>query len=114
MTDIGPKLTPPQATVVKWVLVIVVIAMMLVWIGLVMLSFHYILNEVVPKHFPVLVVLPFVGVAAFIVVFLFRQTAGPIELEAFSIKFKGAAGPIILWILCFAALVSAVHVLWLK
>jgi hypothetical protein len=43
---------------------------------------------------------------------LLRTVQGPIELEALGVKFKGASGPIIMWIVCFVALVWAVGHLW--
>ena len=38
----------------------------------------------------------------------------PIKIELWVLKFEGAAGPVILWILCFLAIVYGADVLWDK
>jgi hypothetical protein len=49
---------------------------------------------------------------AFTVVALFRTTEGKIKFEAFWLKFEGASGPIVMWILCFLAIVAGIKTLW--
>lgn len=113
MSDLEPNLnlTPQQSNVLKWISVLAVALMIVNWLVVLVLSIST-LRELVAQRFPVVVLLPTAGVAAFAVVFLFRQAAGPIELEAFTIKFKGAAGPVFLWILCFLAMALAIKWLW--
>lgn len=41
-------------------------------------------------------------------------SAEPIKIELWVLKFEGAAGPVILWILCFLAIVYGGDVLWDK
>lgn len=36
----------------------------------------------------------------------------PIEIRFFQFELKGAAGPVVLWIACFLAFVSATRLLW--
>jgi hypothetical protein len=55
---------------------------------------------------------PLCSLIALFNVLLLRTVQGPIEMEAFGIKFKGASGPIVMWILCFLALVWAIGYLW--
>jgi hypothetical protein len=43
---------------------------------------------------------------------LLRQSEGPLEFEALSIKLKGAAGEILLWNVSFIVMVAALKVLW--
>lgn len=47
-----------------------------------------------------------------IVVSLFRATSGPLEFEGFGFKFRGASGPLVLWIFTFLACVGAMRLLW--
>jgi hypothetical protein len=47
-----------------------------------------------------------------VIVLLLRTVEGPIELEAFGVKFKGASGSIIMWTLCFISLVGGLKLLW--
>ena len=71
-----------------------------------------ILTEMVVRNFPAIIGLPFAGLAAFVVVALFRQSEGVIEFEVSGLKLKGAAGQIVLWVLCFLAIVGAIALLW--
>ena len=64
------------------------------------------------EQYAVTVSLPFAAVVALFVVLLLQFSSGPIEFEALGFKFKGAAGPIVLWVLCLIALVAAIKVLW--
>jgi hypothetical protein len=48
---------------------------------------------------------------SFSIVSLFKVTNGPIEFEALGFKFHGASGPVVLWLLCFLAVVVSFHLL---
>lgn len=54
------------------------------------------------------------AITAFCLVALLEITRGPIEFEAIGFRFKGASGPVVLWILCFLAMVHGVWLLWDK
>jgi hypothetical protein len=113
---IEPGLSPRQERIMSWlmfILIVVVLAGLIgTWLIVVVTSFGDAQREVVSQHYVVIVALPVAGVFSFIVVFLFKQTSGPIEFEAFTLKFRGAAGPVILWILCFLAIAAAIKALW--
>jgi len=64
------------------------------------------------KNFPVLIGLPLAAVAALGIVLVLETTSGRIEFEMIGLKFKGASGPIVLWVLCFAAIAGAINLLW--
>ena|ERR1700730_12330800 len=64
------------------------------------------------QHFAATIGVPLSALAAFCVVTLLRATTGPIEIESQFIKFRGASGPIIFWILCFIAIVIGMKLLW--
>jgi len=36
----------------------------------------------------------------------------PIEIKFFQFELKGAAGPVVLWVICFLAFIAATDVLW--
>jgi hypothetical protein len=74
--------------------------------------FDPLLSGLVTKNFAAIVGLPFSFVAAFVVVALFRQGESALDFEAFGVKLKGAAGEIILWLLCFAAISGSISLLW--
>ena len=64
------------------------------------------------SNYAALVGVPMSAVTAFCIVSLLKVTSGPIEFEALGFKFRGASGPIVLWVLCFLAIVVAFRVLW--
>lgn len=80
----------------------------LAWIN----RFDPVLTEIVTKNFAAIIGLPFAFIAAFVVVALFRQGEAPVEFEGFNFKLKGAAGEIILWILCFVSISGSIAMLW--
>jgi hypothetical protein len=69
-------------------------------------------GDILIGKFQVVVGLPAAAIAAFVIVVFLRQTAGPIEFEGFGFKFHGAAGQVILWLICFWAIVAAIKLLW--
>jgi len=72
------------------------------------------LTKLMQTHYAALVGTPMSAVTAFCIVSLLKATSGPIEFEAVGVKFKGASGPIVLWILCFLVIVLAFWMLWSK
>lgn len=54
------------------------------------------------------------AISAFCLVALLEITRGTIEFEVIGFKFKGASGPVILWVFCFLAMIFAVWLLWDK
>lgn len=80
----------------------------LAWVN----RFDRVLTDLVVGNFPAIIGLPFAFVAAFIVVSLFRQNEQPLEVEGLGFKLKGAAGEVVLWVLCFMVIVGAIRLLW--
>jgi hypothetical protein len=76
--------------------------------------FDPVMTSIVLKNFAAIVGLPFAFVAAFVVVALFRQGEAPMDFEGAGLKLKGAAGEIVLWLLCFAVISGAIAALWTK
>ena len=70
------------------------------------------LYQLALQHFPAVVGLPSAAIASLCIVVVLEGTAGPVEFETLGLKFKGAAGPIVFWVLCFLAITAAIHLLW--
>jgi hypothetical protein len=64
------------------------------------------------KHFAAVVGLPMAAIASLFIVLVLEYVSGKIEFEILGLKFKGAAGQIIFWILCFLSIVSSIKLLW--
>ncbi len=67
---------------------------------------------VIQQHYAATLGVPMSAVAALCIVLLLEQAAGPIEFEAPWFKFRGASGPVILWIFVFLAMIIGLNVLW--
>jgi hypothetical protein len=63
-------------------------------------------------HFAAIIGLPGAAAVAFAIVVFLRQTDGPIEFEGVGFKFKGAAGQVVMWVLCFLAIAAAIKLCW--
>jgi hypothetical protein len=64
------------------------------------------------EHYAAMAGTPLAAVTAFCIVSVLKVTNGPIEFEGFGFKFRGASGPIVLWLLCFGAIACAFYFLW--
>lgn len=73
---------------------------------------HAFWNDVALKHVPTIIGLPAAAIASLGLVLLLRTVAGNIETKALGFEFKGAAGPIVMWILCFLAITLAINKTW--
>jgi hypothetical protein len=83
----------------------------LVGAGLTMRSAPWLL-DIARTHFAATIGLPFDALASFAIVTILESTAGPLEFEGLSFKFKGASGPAVLWIVCFSVIALAIKALW--
>jgi len=70
------------------------------------------LTNLINGHFPAIVGLPSVALMSFCVVWVMRAAEGYLELELWGLKLRGAAGPILLWIIAFLAMAFALKILW--
>lgn len=66
------------------------------------------------EHFAATLGIPLSAITAACLVFLLKSTTGPIEFEFMGFKFRGASGPIVLWVVCFLAMIFGLWLLWDK
>jgi hypothetical protein len=64
------------------------------------------------EHFATIVGVPLAALAAFGLVVTLDVVAGHIEFKGLGFEFRGAAGPIIMWVICFLAIVLAIYMTW--
>jgi hypothetical protein len=70
-------------------------------------------DKMLQQHFAATAGLPCIAALAFLIVITFEARYEAIEMEFFGImKFKGAAGPIVLWVLCVITMACCVRMLW--
>jgi hypothetical protein len=88
----------------------VVVAHLIVFFGIV--EPDSLLSTTFIDHYAAIAGLPCAALMAFAVVWSYRSTDGPFEIEAWGLKFKGAAGPIVMWVLVFIVSVTAIKLLY--
>jgi hypothetical protein len=69
-------------------------------------------REVIRHNFAAMILLPACCGFALVLVLVLRATAGKIEFEVLGLKFRGASGPLVFWVLCFLAQILGVKLLW--
>jgi hypothetical protein len=71
------------------------------------------LIPLVINHPAAFIGIPWAGGASFSVVLVCRASFGNVRFGVGKwLSFDGASGPIVLWILCFAAHIFGIHILW--
>lgn len=63
-------------------------------------------------HFAATVGLPFAAIISLLMILVLRASSGKLEFEALGFKFRGASGPVVLWVLCYLAVVLSIKLLW--
>lgn len=92
---------------------LIALACYLVFIGLSL--FHWNggwIMDMLHNHYVFFVGLPFAALVAHFLVGTLENTRGEIQFEAGGVKFKGASGPIIMWVIVFLALTISFAVAW--
>lgn len=89
-------------------LIMVTVLIYALWLN----RFDVVVTNLVLKNFPTIIGLPFAFLASFIVIALFRQAENPLEFKGFGFEFRGAAGEIVLWLLCFSAISTSIKIMW--
>ena len=68
--------------------------------------------DMATEHPLAIVGMPSCAIAALCLVLLLRTTSGEIEFEGLGFKFKGASGPIVMWVLCFLVMGLVLKAVW--
>ena|SRR5215471_14691072 len=69
-------------------------------------------DDVMKSHLPSVLGLPCAAIAALVIVLVLRTVSGAIEFKVVGLELKGAAGPIIMWVVCFLAMAWAIGHTW--
>lgn len=105
--DVDPK------NVITWILILIV---PIVAVTLVSGFLNYfepgLIVEVVKQHFAATIGLPMAALLAAFIVVALRHAEGPIKFECLGMKFEGASGQVILWVVCFLSIAGAIKLLW--
>ena len=102
--------------VLKQVILVGFVAFFIAYFGYLLwdiLNEGWILKEI-QQNFAATVVMAFAALVALFVVLLLQYSAGHIEFEVPGFKFRGASGPVVLWVLCFLAITAAIKFLWVN
>lgn len=69
-------------------------------------------QKVLFANIATIVGVPLAAAFSFSLVVFLRQTSGPVEFKGLGFSFQGASGQVVMWVLCFLALVSSIKLLW--
>jgi hypothetical protein len=69
-------------------------------------------GAILQAHYPAVIGLPAAAGVSYILVVFLRQSEGPIEISGPGFTLKGAAGPVVLWALCFFVITWAIKEVW--
>lgn len=70
------------------------------------------LFDKIVEHYAVFLTVPCAGFAALILVVCLDQAYGTVNFSIFELKFEGASGQIILWILVYLSIILSIKLLW--
>jgi len=106
---------PLQSRILKWAIVFVIFAAVVALVSLLayftITNIGEVRNELMP-HIVVIIGLAGMGISSLLLVAISRHRDGEIEVVAFGFKFRGGAGPVVLWIMAFLAMVGGSKMLW--
>jgi hypothetical protein len=69
--------------------------------------------QLISSHFAAVVGLPGAALLSFLLVVLLEARFDRVEMEFGGlVRFRGASGPVVLWVLCFLAISLATKLLW--
>jgi len=98
--------------VLQWVLLLVAVVVVCSFFFYLMSAKGPWLVDVMSSHPAAMIGLPLAAFVATCLVLLLEIREGSIEFEGLGFKFRGASGPIVLWVLCFLAITLAIKLLW--
>ncbi|MFG6489611.1 hypothetical protein ACG04R_23245 [Roseateles sp. BYS78W] len=102
-------------TVPRWILVtgLVLLLLPIAFLGWWCITYRCnFFTGIIMQNYEIFFVLPYGAVFAYFLVVTLESSRGKIEVEFGGLKFKGAAAPIVFWILIFLALILAMKAFW--
>ncbi len=69
-------------------------------------------DQLMRTHLPSILGLPLAAIASLVLVIILRTVSGAIEIKLFGLELRGAAGPLLMWVLCFLAMTLAIVKTW--
>ena len=106
-------MNPDPKIIITWVISLIVPIVGVVTImGLVSLIEPGFLKTIVVEHFAAVIGLPMSALLAAFIVSGLHYAEGTIKFEGLGMKFEGASGQIILWIVCFLSIAVTIKLLW--
>lgn len=73
------------------------------------------LINIIHSQYAATIGVPLSAIAAFCIVTVLNViNNGDVEFSFLGFTFKGASGPVILWVICFLAIILGFHVLWVN
>lgn len=70
------------------------------------------LMRLVNEHSAAIIGLPMAAMAALVIVLLLEFSVGHISFKFAGFHFKGASGPMVLWVMSFLSMVIGIKLLW--
>lgn len=107
------QLNADPKNVITWTLILVVPIVAVILITGVLSYFEPgFIVSVVKEHFAATIGLPMAALLSAFIVVALRHSEGPIKFEGLGMKFEGASGQVILWVICFLSIAVAIRLLW--
>ena len=63
-------------------------------------------------HVRAMIGIPIAAAGAFCILLVFEARAGQVEFEALGFRFRGGAGPAVIWVFAFLAIAGTIRMLW--
>ena len=70
------------------------------------------LIKIILEHPAAIIGIPISALVSLSLVLSLEQVGGPIVFKMPGVEFKGASGQVVLWLLCFMAIVFSIKMLW--
>jgi hypothetical protein len=114
--DTAPDSTDPELPP-RWIRVLITLVLTFLLVGapifiVANLAWTGALARISEDHARAVLGVPWAGGAGLIVVLILRTAFGAVEFKILGVEFKGASGPIIMFLLCFLAEILAIQLLW--
>ena len=102
------------STVAKWVLFVCLVVPLayVSWLSQEQSANGAAYWDFVKYNYIVFFGMPYAAAVAYFLVTFVEGTRGPVEFSALGLGFKGAAGPLVFWVLIFLSIVVGFKALW--